>query len=74
MPDVEKRRTILVTCCLNNLYGCCASLQTSLNFLIMKITTKNQNNSQDHLINHLKIFQKKGCKKFPEIFDSTRTG
>ena len=34
--DVDKRRSILVTCCLNNLYGCYVSLQTFLYFLIMK--------------------------------------
>ena len=36
MPDVEKRKAILVVCSLNNLYGRYASLQTFLNFLIMK--------------------------------------
>ena len=38
MSDLEKRRAILVACCLNNLYGCYASLQTFLNFLIWKNT------------------------------------
>ena len=36
MPDVEKRKAILVACCPNNLYGRYASLQTFFNFLIMK--------------------------------------
>ena len=36
MSDVEKRKAILVACCLNRLYGCYASLQTFLNYLIMK--------------------------------------
>ena len=36
MSDVEKRKAILVACCLNNLYSCYASLQTFLNFLLMK--------------------------------------
>ena len=35
MPDVEKRRSILAACCLNNLYGC-HCLQTFFNLLIMK--------------------------------------
>ena len=50
------------------------SLQTFLNFLmIKKDKKKKQNNLQDYLINHLKTFQKEGQKKFPEILDSTRT-
>ena len=36
MSDVEKRKAILVACCLNKLYGCYASLQTFLNYLIKK--------------------------------------
>ena len=36
MSVVEKRKAILVACCLNNLYGCYVSLQTFFNFLIMK--------------------------------------
>ena len=60
MSDVEKRRTILVACFLNNLYGCYASLQTFLNALIMNNNNNNNNNSQNHLIKHLKIFQKEG--------------
>ena len=36
MSVVEKRKAILVACCLNNLYGCYISLQTFFNFLIMK--------------------------------------
>ena len=36
MSDVIKRKAILVAYCLNNLYGCYASLQTFLNFLRMK--------------------------------------
>ena len=36
MSDIEKRRAILNARCLNNLYGCYASLQTFLNFLLMK--------------------------------------
>ena len=36
MSVVEKRKLILVTCCLNNLYGCYVSLQIFFNFLIMK--------------------------------------
>ena len=35
MSDVEKRKAILVACCLNNLYGCYASLKTFVNFLII---------------------------------------
>ena len=35
MSDVEKRRAVLAVCCLNNLYGFNALLQTFLNFLIM---------------------------------------
>ena len=59
MPDIEKRRAILVACCLNNCYGCFAPLETFPNFLIMKKQQKNeQNNSQNHLIKYLKIFQK----------------
>ena len=40
MPDVEKRRAIAGTCCLNNLYGCYASLQAFLNFLLIKNNKK----------------------------------
>ena len=36
MSYVDKRKAILVACCLNNLYRCYASLQTFLSFLIMK--------------------------------------
>ena len=49
-----------------------ASLQIFLNFLIMK-KQKKQNNLQDRLVKHLKIFQKEGQKKFPKILDSTWT-
>ena len=59
MSGVEKRRTVLVACFLNNLYGCYASLQAFLNALIMK-NNNNNNNSQNHLIKHLKIFQNEG--------------
>ena len=31
---------------------------------------KKQDNSQDYLINYLKIFQQEGEKKFPKILDS----
>ena len=65
MSDVEKEGQ-LVACCLNNLYGCYASLQTFLNFLIMKSgKKKNNNNSQDHLI--LK-FSEKRVKEIPRNF------
>ena len=36
MSVVEKRKAILVACCLNTLYGCYISLQTFFDFLIMK--------------------------------------
>ena len=42
---VKKSKAILVACCLNNLYGCCASLQTCLNFLIMKKNTKKKSST-----------------------------
>ena len=59
MSHVEKRKAMLVAYCLNNLYGCYASLETFLNVLIMKKKQhKIKNNSQDHLIKYLKIFQK----------------
>ena len=63
MSDVEKSREALVPCCLNNLYGCYASLQTFFTYFFIfrlfnneKTRKKKQNNSQDHLIKHLKIF------------------
>ena len=72
MSDVEKRRAILVGCCLDKFYGCYASLQT-FNFLIIKKQQqKKQNNSKDHLIKHLKIFQTE-VQKFLESLDSTWT-
>ena len=42
ISDTEKRRAILVACCLNNFYDCYASLQTFLNFLITKKTKQNK--------------------------------
>ena len=44
MSDVQIRRAILAASCLNNLYGCYASLQTFLNFLIMKKQKQKRNN------------------------------
>ena len=35
MSDVKKIRAVLAACCLNDLYGFYASLQTYINFLIM---------------------------------------
>ena len=49
MSDVKKRRAILATCYLNNFYGCYASLQTFLNFLIMK-KKQNRNKISDKSI------------------------
>ena len=60
MSDVEKRRAALVARCLNNLHVFYASLHTFLNFLITQKQKKKQCNSQDYLIDHLKIFQKEG--------------
>ena len=70
ISDTEKRRAILVACCLNNFYDCYASLQTFLNFLITKKqnkTKQERNNSQDHLINHQKSSKEKG-KRNPSRF------
>ena len=56
MSDVEKRAILVAN---NWNMFMFTSLQTFLNFpIITKITKKKQNNSQDHLIKHLKIFQK----------------
>ena len=56
---LKKRRAILVSCCLNNLYGSYATMQTFLKFNNEKTRKEKQKNSQDHhLIKHLKIFQK----------------
>ena len=61
MFDVGKGRTILVACCLNNLYGCYASLQTFLNFLFMKKQRKiNQIVLKIISTNTLKSSKKKG--------------
>ena len=67
MSDVEKRRPIFVAFCLNKLYGCCTSLQTFFNFLIMKKEQKKQqNNSQDHPI--LKFSKKEGKRNSPRFW------
>ena len=67
--DVEKRRAILVVCCLNDLYGCYASLQTFLHFSNNgKTTKKKQNNSQDHPIKYLKNLPKTRLKRNSSIF------
>ena len=63
-----KIRTILVRCCLNKLYGCYASLQTFLNFLIMK--TQQIKNKIIHKIFSTTI-SKSSFWKFPKILDST---
>ena len=61
MSDVGKGRTILVACCLNNLYGCYASLQTFLNFLFVKKQRKiNQIVLKIITSNTLKSLKKKG--------------
>ena len=61
MSDVGKGRTILVACCLNNSYGCYASLQTFLNFLFMKKQRKiNQIVLKIISTNTLKSSKKKG--------------
>ena len=63
ISDTEKRRAILVACCLNKFHDCYASLQTFFNFSITKKQNKTKterNNSQDHLINNHKIFQSEG--------------
>ena len=70
----KEEQYILDTCFLNNLYDCYASLQTFLNFLIMK---KEQKKKQNHIL--LKFSKKRGkkkfgnpeIKKFSEILDST---
>ena len=61
MSDVEKRRATLVACCLKNLYGFYALLQTFLNLLNnVKEIKKKQNDSKDYLSKHLKSYKKKG--------------
>ena len=42
ISDTEKRRAILVACCLNKFYDCYASLQTFFNFSITKKTKQNK--------------------------------
>ena len=69
MSDVEKRRAILVACCLKNLYGFYASLKTFLNLLNnVKEIKKKQNDSKDYLSNHLKSSKKKGKRNFPRLW------
>ena len=68
---VEKKVAILVAilaCCLNNLYDCCASLQTFLNFLIMKKQISNKTIHKIFSSTISKSSKKKGKRNSPRFW------
>ena len=69
MSDVEKRKAMLVACCLNNSYGCYASLQTFLNFLIMKKQQKRNKIIRKFISSTIsKSSTKKSKRNFPRFW------